>query len=73
MRGILVVVLAPLLGACSVLDRMNLNAPTFDPNKIYLSPAELVSVSPRQTYRYACVSPPLLCVHRGVDFECRCP
>ena len=41
MRSILVVVLAPLLGACSVLDRMDFNGPSFDPNKIYLSPAEL--------------------------------
>ena len=73
MRSILVIVFAPLLGACSVFDRMNLNAPSFDPNKIYLSPAELVSVSPRQTYRYACASQPLFCVQRGVDFECRCP
>ena len=73
MRSILVVVLAPLLGACSVLDRIDFNAPSFDPSKIYLSPAELVSVSPRQTHRYACTGPPLLCEQRGVDFECRCP
>jgi hypothetical protein len=52
---------------------MDFNGPSFDPNKIYLSPAELVSVSARQTHRYACDGPPLLCVQRGIDFECRCP
>ena len=73
MRSTLAIVLVPLLGACSVLDRMDFNGPSFDPNKIYLSPPELVAVSPRQTHRYACAGPPLLCVQRGVDFECRCP
>lgn len=73
MRSILVIVLVPLLGACSVLDRMDFNGPSFDPNKIYLSSAEPVSVSPRNTHRYACTSPPLLCVQRGTEFECRCP
>jgi hypothetical protein len=70
---ILVIVLIPLLGACSVLNRMNFNAPSLDPNKLYLDPAELVSVSPRETYRYACASQPLLCLQRGIEFECRCP
>ncbi len=73
MRSILAIALASLLGACSVLDRISVNAPSLDPNKIYLSPATAVSVAPRQTHRYACVDRIMLCVQRGVDFECRCP
>ncbi len=72
-RSILVIVLASLLNACSILDRINFDPPSLDPSKIYLSPTSVVSVAARQTHRYACVDRPLLCINRGVEFECRCP
>lgn len=73
MRSIVVIVLALSGSACSFLDQLNFGGSGLDPSKIYLSQTDVVSVSPRETYRYACASPPMLCVQRGLDFECRCP
>jgi len=74
MRSITVIVLALALSACSVLDGLQFNAaPRLDPNKVYLNRADLVHVGPRETHRFACVNPPLLCEQHGVGFECRCP
>jgi hypothetical protein len=72
-RSILVIVVALLLNACSFIGRMDFNAPSLDPSKIYLNATTVVSVSRRESYRYACIDPPLLCVQHGLGFECRCP
>jgi hypothetical protein len=72
-RSIVAIVLVFSLGACSVLDRFQFGASSLDPSKIYLDSATVVSVTPRDAHRYACVGVPLLCVHYGVEFECRCP
>jgi hypothetical protein len=68
-----VIVLAVALCGCSFLEQINFGGSSLDPNKVYLDQMSVVSVSPRETYRYACVGRPLLCVQHGVDFECRCP
>ena len=73
MRSIIMLVLVLALSACSVLDQINFGAPSLNPNRIYLDQTELVTVSPREAHRYACVNPPLLCVQHGFGFECRCP
>ena len=73
MRSFIMLTLVVPLGACAVLDEINFGGSSLDPNKIYLNRADVVSVSARQTYRYACVAPPLLCVQHGLTFECRCP
>ncbi len=62
-----------LLGACGFLDRIYLDGPSSNPNKIYLNRADVVSVAARETNRYACRDRPLQCVSRGVGFDCRCP
>jgi hypothetical protein len=72
-RSIIAIVLVFTLGACSVLDQFQLGTASLDPNKIYLDSTTVVEVAPRDTYRYACVGIPMLCVQRGVEFECRCP
>jgi hypothetical protein len=73
MRTVLTVALASLLGACSFLDQIELNAsPQFDPSRIYLGTARVTSVSPRETHKYACVSGPLICEQRGIGFDCHC-
>jgi hypothetical protein len=63
---------ASLLGGCSYLDGFQLG-PQLDPNKVYLEPLQKLSVSRRETYRYACVGGPMLCVQRGNGFDCGCP
>ena len=62
-----------LLGACGSLDRIYLDGPSWNPNKIYLNRADVVAVGARETHRYACPDRPLLCVSRGVGFDCHCP
>jgi hypothetical protein len=62
------------LGGCSVLDQINLNGPArLDPNKVYLGTGRVNSLSARETGRYACVGPPMICVQRGIGFDCSCP
>ena len=72
MRSIIALGLTLTLGACSFLDQIDFGGPALNPNKIYLG-REAVSVSAREADRYACVGSPLLCVQRGLSFECRCP
>jgi len=62
-----------LLGGCGFLDQLQLGGPSYDPNKIYLSPTDKVSVGTRETHRYVCANGPLMCVSRGVGFDCYCP
>ena len=73
MRTCSLVALTLLLGACGFLDQIQLGGPSFNPNKVYLNPADVVTVGAREAQRFACVDQPLLCVSRGVGFECRCP
>jgi hypothetical protein len=72
-RSLIVVALGLSLGACGLLDQSLSSGPSLNRNTVYLNPEDVISVSGRDTSRYACVGQPLLCVHRGVDFECRCP
>jgi hypothetical protein len=73
-RSTVVIALALASSACSILDRIEFGRSSLDPNRIYLSAEEMpVTVSPRDTHRYACVGTPLICLQRGVSFECRCP
>jgi hypothetical protein len=63
-----------LLGGCSLLDQIELNAPPrLDPNRVYLGNSIVRSVTARETSRYACVDAPLYCEQRGIGFDCRCP
>ena len=71
MRLVLVLA-ASLLCGCSYLDGFQFG-PQLDPNKVYLSPTQKLSVSARETYRYACTNGPMLCVQRGIGFDCGCP
>ncbi len=74
MRSSVVIALALASSACSILDRIDFGPAALDPNKIYLTAEKMpVTVSPRDTHRYACVGTPLICLQRGVSFECRCP
>ncbi len=73
MRSSVLGVLVLFVSGCSFLDQMNFGAPSLSSNKIYLRQGEFAEVSPRDDHRYACVSQPLLCVQRGITFECRCP
>jgi hypothetical protein len=66
-------VLALSVSGCSFLDQINFGAPSSSSNKIYLRQGEIAEVRPRQDHRYACVDGPLLCLQRGITFECRCP
>jgi len=61
------------VGIPAGFEQIQFNGSSLDPNKIYLSPTNLISVAPREAHRYACVGEPMLCVQRGIDFECRCP
>jgi hypothetical protein len=63
---------ALLFSGCSAFDNFQLGA-RLDPNKVYLSPTQKLSVSSRDTYRYACVGGAMLCVQRGIGFDCECP
>ena len=73
MRSTIVIALVFALSACSYLEQIQLNGYARNPNKIYLDQMSIVSVSFRDTHRYACFDRPLLCVQRGIGFECRCP
>lgn len=73
MRSTIVIALVVTLSACSYLEQIQFNGYARDPNKIYLDRVSVVSVSARETYRYACLDSPLLCVQRGIGFDCRCP
>lgn len=64
---------ASLLGGCSYLNGFQFGGNQLDPNKVYLEPTQRLSVSSRETYRYACVGGPMLCVQRGIGFDCGCP
>ena len=72
-RSCSLLALALLLGGCGFLDRIQLGGPSYNPNKIYLSRTDSVSVGTRETHRYACFNGPLMCVSRGIDLDCRCP
>ena len=73
MRSTIALVLFFALTACSVLDQIKFGGPSLNPNRIYLDQTTVARVSPRETHRYACVNPPLVCVQHGMDLECRCP
>jgi hypothetical protein len=63
---------ALLLGGCSVLGEMTLNAaPTLDPGRIYLGNSH-VTATEREVERYGCTSGPLYCQQSGSNFDCRC-
>jgi len=72
-RTAISLVLVLTLSACSVFDQIDFGRAGLDPNKVYLSQTSVVRVSPRESYRYACVNPPLVCVQHGIGLECRCP
>jgi hypothetical protein len=69
---LVLVLSASLLGGCAYLDGFQFGA-RLDPNKVYLEPTQKLSVSSRDTYRYACVGGAMLCVQRGIGFDCGCP
>lgn len=69
---LVLVLSASLLCGCSYLGNFQLGGRQLDPNKVYLSPAQKLSVSARETYRYACTNGPMLCVQRGIGFDCGC-
>ena len=73
MRSSVLGVLALFVSGCSFLDQVNFGAPSLSANKIYLRQGEFAEVRLREDNRFACVAGPLLCVQRGVKFECRCP
>lgn len=74
MRLVLVVLSTALLGSgCSALGGFQFGSPQLDPNKVYLSPTQKLQVASRDTYRYACVGGAMLCVQRGIGFDCGCP
>jgi hypothetical protein len=72
-RSIIFLTLALPLGACAFLDQINFDGSSLNPHKVYLNRVDVISVPARETYRYACVDQPLLCVQHGIAFECRCP
>jgi hypothetical protein len=74
MRRTAVIALGLSLSACSVLDQLQFNgAPRLDPSKVYLNQVDVVRVRPRETERFACARGMLVCIQRGVEFECSCP
>lgn len=73
MRLVLVVLCAALFSGCSALGQFQFGGPQLDPNKVYLSPTQKLSVASRETHRYACVGGAMLCVQRGIGFDCGCP
>lgn len=64
---------ASFLGGCGYLEGFQFGGSQLDPNKVYLEPMQKLSVSRRDAYRYACVDGPMLCVDRGIGFDCGCP
>ncbi len=74
MRCLPAIMLAVALGGCGFLDELDFSrSGTLNPHRIYLSPATVVSVASRDTNRYACATPPLVCVQHGMRFDCHCP
>ena len=73
MRTIPLIALAMVFSACSTLDEISFASPRLDPNKIYLGSSRVDNLRPRDTQKYGCANGPLLCVQRGVGFECSCP
>jgi hypothetical protein len=62
-----------LLCGCTVLDTVELNAPSrLDPNRVYLGSSRVTNLGPTEMGRYACVDGPLICDQRGIGFDCRC-
>jgi hypothetical protein len=72
-RAIVVVVLALHTGACSLLDQIQFNGTSLDPNKVYLNVRDVIRITPRDAERYACIGQPLMCTLHGVAYECTCP
>lgn len=73
MRVFVILGFVVISSGCSFLDQLALgDGYRLDPNKVYLG-RSTVSVSARDTSRYACVGAPMICEQRGIDFECRCP
>lgn len=74
MRSVIAIVLAVALGGCSFLDELEFGGSrSLNPNRTYLGPTAVVSVTAREAQRYACVNPPLVCVQHGVVLQCHCP
>ncbi len=73
MRTIPLIALAMLFSACSMLDEINFGSPSLDPNKIYLGSSRVDNVNARDTQKYGCAKGAMLCVQRGLSFECSCP
>ena len=73
MRSRSLLALTLLLGGCGFLDQAQFGGPSYDPNKIYLRRTDIVSVGTREAHRYVCLNGPLMCVSRGIDFDCHCP
>ena len=72
MRILIALLFSVLLGGCSLLGGMTLNAtPTLDPSRIYLGSSH-VTATEREVERYACTSGPLYCQQSGINFDCRC-
>ena len=72
-RAIVVVILALHSGACSLLDQIQFNGTSLDPNKVYLNARDVIRISPRDAVRYACIDQALLCTQHGAAYECSCP
>jgi hypothetical protein len=63
-----------LISGCSMLDQIQLNGPQrLDPNKVYLGTSRVTNLRAADTGRYACVNAALVCVQRGIGFDCACP
>lgn len=73
MRLALLVLSASVASGCSYLEKMEFGGTQLDPNKVYLSPNQILSVANRDAYRYACVGGAMLCVQRGIGLDCGCP
>ena len=72
-RAIVVVALALHTGGCSLLDQIQFNGTSLDPNKVYLNVRDVIRITPRDAERYACIGQPLMCTLHGVAYECTCP
>jgi predicted Abi (CAAX) family protease len=72
-RSTIALVLVFALSACSVFEQGNFGGSSLNPNRIYLDQTTVARASQGETRRYACVTPPLICVQHGMGFECRCP
>ena len=73
MRSVFLVALTLSLGGCGFLDQILASGSTSYSRKVYLNPMDVVTVGLHEDHDFACVDRPLLCVSRGVGFECRCP